>query len=62
MNVEFDGDTITSFYYNDVITDCSGVFTGSGGIRASDRAFVINFTGNDCDGDHVGQIVLKKQS
>jgi len=60
--VEFDGDTITSFHYNDVITDCSGVFNGSGEIRATDKAFVINFTGNDCDGDHVGQIILRKQS
>ena len=60
--IEFDGDTITSFRYNDVITDCSGIFDGNGEIRSTDRALVINFTGNDCDGDHVGQIILKKQS
>ena len=60
--LDFDGDIITSFYYDDVITDCSGIFNGSGEIRASDKAFVIDFTGNDCDGDHVGQIILRKQS
>ena len=62
LDIDFDGDTITSFRYNDVITDCSGTFDGSGEIRATDKAFVIDFTGNDCDGDHVGQIVLRKQS
>lgn len=58
--INFDGDTITAFNYNDVITNCSGTFNGTGVIRASDKALVIDFTGNDCDGDHVGQIVLKK--
>ncbi len=58
--IDFDGDTITSFNYNDVITNCSGTFNGTGHIRTSDKALVIDFTGNDCDGDHVGQIVLIK--
>mgnify|MGYP001080707895 CR=1 FL=1 len=62
LDIDFDGDTITAFHYNDVITGCSGVFTGSGEIRATDKAFVIDFTGNDCDGSHVGQIILRKQS
>ena len=42
--IDFDGDTITSFVYNDVITDCSGVFDGSGEIRATDKAFVTPLT------------------
>lgn len=59
--LDLDGNTITSFYYNDVIIDCSGIFNGSGEIRASDQALLINFTGSDCDGDHIGQMVLIKQ-
>jgi len=58
--INFDGETITAFNYNDVITNCSGTFTGTGTVRTSDKALVIDFTGNDCDGDHVGQIVLIK--
>jgi hypothetical protein len=58
--IDFDGNTITSFRYTDVITDCSGTFVGTGTVRTSDGALVIDFTGNDCDGDHVGQIILKK--
>jgi hypothetical protein len=59
LTIDFDGNTITSFRYNAVITDCTGTFNGDGTIR-SDGAFVIDFTGNDCDGSHVGQFVLKK--
>lgn len=59
LTIDFDGDTITLFHYSDVITGCSGAFDGTGSIRA-DGAFVINFTGNDCDGSHVGQFILKK--
>ena len=58
--IELDGDTITSFRYNDVITDCSGTFLGEGEIRSSDRALVVNFTGSDCDGEHDGVITLRK--
>ena len=59
--IDFDGTSITSFRYNDVITGCSGTFTGDGFIRSSDGALIISFTGNDCDGDHVGEIILWKQ-
>ena len=59
LTIDFDGDTITLFHYTDVITGCSGAFDGAGSIRA-DGAFVIDFTGNDCDGSHVGQFILKK--
>lgn len=57
--LEVNGNTITSFLYNDFITDCSGSFNGTGVFR-DDGGFVIDFTGNDCDGDHVGQLVLNK--
>ncbi len=60
LTINMDGDDITSFHYNDVITGCSGVFDGTGIVRENDKALVIDFTGTDCDGDHVGQIVLKK--
>ncbi|MBE9490147.1 MAG: hypothetical protein IMY67_07640 [Bacteroidetes bacterium] len=59
LTIDFDGTSITSFRYNDVITNCSGTFVGNGTIRA-DGALVIDFTGSDCDGNHVGQIILKK--
>jgi len=52
-------DEIISFNFNDQIVDCTGSFSGTG-IVNSIGAFVIDFTGNDCDGDHVGQIIIKK--
>jgi hypothetical protein len=60
LTIDFDGNTITSFRYSDVITNCSGTFVGEGVIREFDGALVIDFTGNDCDGDHVGQLILRK--
>ena len=50
---------INGFSFNDQIVDCTGNFGGTGVINSM-GAFVIDFTGNDCDGDHVGQIVLSK--
>lgn len=60
MVINLDGSTITSFTFNDTIVDCEGSFTGSGIIDAT-GTFVIDFTGDDCDGAHVGQLKFKKQ-
>lgn len=57
--INLDGNTITSFSFNDQIVDCTGNFSGSGEVN-SEGDFIIDFTGNDCDGNHVGQIVLSK--
>lgn len=51
--------TIISFTFNDRIVDCTGNFTGSGRIE-SGGVLVIDFTGNDCDGDHVGTMRFRK--
>ncbi|MFT5751130.1 MAG: hypothetical protein ACI828_001373 [Flavobacteriales bacterium] len=59
MRINLDGSAITSFTFNDTIVDCEGSFTGSGFIDAT-GAFVIDFTGNDCDGAHVGQLIFRK--
>jgi len=61
MTMMINGNDITSFVLDDVIIDCSGVFTGTGAIRESDNALIIDFTGADCDGEHVGQLVMIKQ-
>ena len=60
MVIQLDGDTITSFAFTDTIVDCEGSFSGDGMINASGN-FVIDFTGTDCDGDHVGQLLFIKQ-
>lgn len=60
MIINLDGNTITSFSFTDTIVDCEGTFSGDGMINAN-GSFVIDFTGNDCDGNHVGQLVYTKQ-
>ncbi|WP_299680290.1 hypothetical protein [uncultured Dokdonia sp.] len=60
MIINLDGDTITSFSFIDTIVDCEGSFSGNGMIDANGN-FIIDFTGNDCDGDHVGQLLFIKQ-
>ncbi|MFT5892184.1 MAG: hypothetical protein ACI9Y7_002294 [Dokdonia sp.] len=60
MIINLDGTTITSFAFTDTIVDCEGTFSGDGVINAS-GTFVIDFTGNDCDGSHVGQLAFTKQ-
>lgn len=60
MIINLDGDTITSFSFTDTIVDCEGSFSGDGMINANGN-FIIDFTGNDCDGDHVGQLLFIKQ-
>ena len=46
--------------FTDTIVDCEGNFSGDGMIDANGN-FIIDFTGNDCDGDHVGQLLFIKQ-
>jgi hypothetical protein len=60
MVINLDGNTITSFSFTDTIVACEGSFSGDGVINAS-GAFIIDFTGNDCDGSHVGQLAFIKQ-
>lgn len=50
---------ITSFTFTDRIVDCTGSFTGSGQVSAN-GTLVIDFTGTDCDGEHVGQMRFSK--
>jgi len=58
LSMDVDGDMITSFTYNDIIPDCGGTFNGTGEVRTNEELF-INFTGQDCDGNHVGTIILR---
>lgn len=57
--IDINGKTITGFSYADNIPNCTGNFTGSGIINDSGN-LIIDFTGTDCDGAHVGQIILRK--
>ncbi|WP_027124647.1 hypothetical protein [Gelidibacter mesophilus] len=59
--IKVDGTKLTSFRLDDVQRNCEAVFTGSGVLREGDNAMVIDFTGTDCAGAHVGQIILVKQ-
>lgn len=61
MQITLDGDSISSFSFNDTIIDCTGTFSGSGSITSKDPyTLEINFTGNDCDGNHIGQMVFRR--
>ena len=57
IRITLDGNTITSYTYTETIPNCMGSFSGTG-TRDSNGVLTIDFTGNDCDGDHVGQIVF----
>ncbi len=57
--IKISGDQITSFSFNDRIVDCTGNFTGSGSV-SSNGTLIIDFTGQDCDGEHVGQMRFRK--
>ena len=61
MRISLDGNAITSFRFFDTIPDCNGDFTGTGSIT-SENPFTleIDFTGEDCDGNHVGQLVFTR--
>lgn len=60
MTFEIVNDSIKNFYFDDKVLDCEGQFRGSG-IVAESGNIIIDFTGNDCDGDHVGTLTFRKQ-
>lgn len=61
MLINLEGDDITSFSFKDIITDCTGNFTGKGSITSkSPFTLQIDFTGNDCDGNHTGQLIFRR--
>lgn len=63
MVIDLDGDTIASFSFNDQIIDCTGTFSGTGSITSkTPYTLQIDFTGNDCDGNHIGQIVFTRRN
>lgn len=51
---------ITSFTYTDIIPDCTGTFEGTGTFE-NNNTLTIDFTGNDCDGEHTGVLSFVKQ-
>jgi hypothetical protein len=59
ISIVLAGDSITSFSLSVIIPDCGGFFRGTGVVSATGN-LVIDITGNDCDGDHVGQLVFRK--
>lgn len=61
FKMEINSGAIKSFVLNDTQTNCIGTFKGTGKLREVDKALVIDFTGDDCRGDHIGQIILVKQ-
>lgn len=61
MTMNLEGDAITSFSFNDQIVDCTGSFTGTGSITSKNPyTLKIDFTGNDCDGNHVGELLFTR--
>ncbi|MGD1946949.1 MAG: hypothetical protein ACFB0A_11975 [Croceivirga sp.] len=63
MLINLDGDTIESFTFNDQIIDCTGNFNGSGRITSkTPYTLQIDFTGNDCDGNHIGQMIFRRRN
>jgi hypothetical protein len=61
MLINLDGDSISSFSFNDTLEGCTGTFSGSGSITSKDPyTLQIDFTGNDCDGNHEGQLIFKR--
>lgn len=59
ITMQLEGNTVTSFLLNDTLLNCTGTFNGTGQL-SDDGTFVISFTGTDCDGDHVGEMVFSK--
>jgi len=59
ISFAIDNNTITNFKYDDIITDCNGLFTGSGNVL-SNNSIKIDIVGTDCDGNHKGTITLSK--
>ncbi|MEO0573117.1 MAG: hypothetical protein AAF039_15525 [Bacteroidota bacterium] len=61
MTLSLDGNTITSFRFFDTIPDCNGDFTGTGSVISRNPfTLEIDFTGEDCDGNHIGQMVFTR--
>ena len=61
MTIELDGNAITSFRFFDTIPDCNGDFIGMGSIISQNPfTLEIDFTGEDCDGNHIGQLVFTR--
>lgn len=61
MILDLDGNDIISFSFNDIITNCTGNFSGTGSITSiTPYTIQINFTGNDCDGNHTGQLNFRR--
>ena len=58
-SIGLNGNEITSFSLTSTVVDCAGTFTGSGTIDSQGN-FIIDFTGSDCDGDHIGQLRVRK--
>ena len=59
--LDLDGDDITAFRLNSKVQNCTGDFIGSGTITSgSPYTLKINFTGNDCDGNHIGEMVFAR--
>lgn len=61
FTAKIDGKVVKSFRLDDVQRDCEAVFTGTGIVRDGDNALVVDITGTDCKGAHVGQIILVRQ-
>jgi hypothetical protein len=59
ISFTIDNNMLSDFKYDDIIPNCNGLFIGSGTLL-EDNSIIINVTGNDCDGDHVGTITLSK--
>ncbi len=61
MVFNLDGTQITSFSFNDIITDCTGNFSGTGTITSENPyRLEVDFTGNDCDGNHIGKMIFTR--
>lgn len=59
MSFNISKNSIEAFSWVDVIPNCEGIFTGTG-VLLSYSNLKIDIIGNDCDGDHVGTIELRK--
>lgn len=56
---EIENNQIKNFNLDDKIVGCEGTFKGNGTI-AENGNLIIEFTGNDCDGAHVGTLVFRR--
>lgn len=56
INLIIDGNEV-SFTFIETPASCKGEFTGTGTLEKNNE-ILLNITGNDCDGNHVGTIKL----